>query len=167
MTAPVTPDPEWLPGTPKDSPMEEGAAAEEQACSCFFARMEAELDESGIAPEPAWKARTIGSMVLDPLTYRRVIATCSATLVISLSWIGWHVHQAAQPSAPLALPPGYSLVLTSSGDLVAVADRCQPALEQERMREEALAELEMLLRESQTPGAADFIRVSAVQTPGQ
>ncbi|MCG3152489.1 MAG: hypothetical protein GEEBNDBF_01789 [bacterium] len=158
----MTTSPSIPPTDPDPSCDPTGIAPEEQAA--FFARLEAELARADITPEPAWKARTLGTLVLNPRTYRAVVSGCVATLLAAGSWIGYSWQQAQRPPEALHLPPGYLLISTPDGRLMAVMDRQLAADDQEQLRADALEELQMLLAEQSGSYPADDLAVPASLT---
>lgn len=153
-----------MPSNRQDSEVTPPDVCPEQQAA-FFARLDAQLDDPGHEPEPGWKARTIGHLVLNPQAYRLSMIACITTLVVAGGWVGYAVHLANQPPEPLQLPQGYLLVSTPDGQVIAVRDEQEVTPEEDELRRAALRELHQLLAEPSKSYAADGIAVSASTTP--
>ena len=153
-----TPGPE--PGgdeTPHPVPSEADQAA-------FFLRLSAELDEMDLEPAPMWQARTLGYLALDPLLRRRTMAALATLTLTCLAFGGYTLYQATRPAAPLRLPPGYMLLHTAGGQVVATATHEEP--QREALRQDAWAELQELLKKPASSAPGDAIAVSSTTSPG-
>ena len=131
--------------------------------AAFFARLDDELERAELRPVPAWQARTIGHLELNPVAYRAVVGVCSLVLVVAMGIIGLSALRAT-PMRASTVPAGYTLIQNGQGQVVAVSDRLYMKDDQERLRADALQELQALLHDQPSHADADAVQVSS-ETP--